>query len=359
MLSFAILPALATAALATVANVPTSLVDADKDVHDAGIGPDQIVAKFVRSSDGAQIYAEAVGDPSNPPIVLVPGYTLSTISFDKQFEDQTMREQLYMIRMDPRGHGQSAMNATEDGHKSELYANDFKAVLDAFKVEKPVFAAWSLGGAMLTDIVVNLGTDAISGYISIAAIPYIGDVLAEVVSESTLQIVPGMQVSNDTDQWKKNAISFEDSLFYDPKTVPFDYKAALIGVAAAEPSEVTKLVITRQQDSDKMKELVKDASIPLLAINGAQDTQRLNGSAVVNTMKAYWPNDLITHTEVDQAGHAVFYDQPEETNEHFRVFTLKATGHEDQIDAKDNGAAAATIPSLFALGALSLYAFLA
>ena len=62
---------------------------------------------------------------------------------------------------------------------------------------------------MLTDIVVNLGTDAISGYISIAAIPYIGDVLAEVVSESTLQIVPGMQVSNDTDQWKKNAISFE------------------------------------------------------------------------------------------------------------------------------------------------------
>ena len=44
--------------------------------------------------------------------------------------------------MDPRGHGQSAMNATEDGHKSELYANDFKAVLDAFKVEKPVFAAW-------------------------------------------------------------------------------------------------------------------------------------------------------------------------------------------------------------------------
>ena len=97
MLSFAIIPALATAALATVANVPTSLVDADKDVHDAGIGPDQIVAKFVRSSDGAQIYAEAVGDPSNPPIVLVPGYTLSTISFDKQFEDQTMREQLYMV----------------------------------------------------------------------------------------------------------------------------------------------------------------------------------------------------------------------------------------------------------------------
>ncbi|KAL1746691.1 Alpha/Beta hydrolase protein [Schizophyllum fasciatum] len=358
MLSFAILPALATAALATVTSVPTSLVDADKDVHDAGIGPDQIVAKFVKSSDGAQIYAEAVGDPSKPPLVLVPGYTLSTISFDKQFEDEKMRENLYMIRMDPRGHGQSAMNDTEDGHKSDLYANDFKAVMDAFKVEKPVFAAWSLGGAMLTDIVVNLGTDAISGYISIAAIPYIGDVLTEVVSESTLKIVPGMQVSNDTDQWKKNAISFEDSLFYDPKAVPFDFKAALIGVAAQEPSEVTKLVISRKQDSDKMKELVKDAGLPLLAINGAQDSQRISGAAVVDSMKKYWPEDKITHTEVDKAGHAVFYDQPDETNEHFLTFTLKATGHEDQIDAVQNGASAA-VPSVLALGALSLYALLA
>ncbi|TRM69000.1 Alpha/Beta hydrolase protein [Schizophyllum amplum] len=359
MKSFAILPFIASAALAAVANVPTSIVDADKDVSDAGVSKDQIVAKFVESSDGSKIYAEAVGDPSNPPLVFVPGYTISTMAFDKQFENETMREQLYMVRFDPRGHGQSVMNASEDAHKSELYADDFKAVLSAFNMEKPVFAAWSLGGAMLTDIIVNIGTDAISGYISIAAIPYIGDVLSEVVSESTMEIVPGMQVSNSTDDWKKNAISFEDSLFYDPKAVPFDFKAALIGAAAQEPSDVTKIVIGREQDSDKFKELIKDASIPMLAINGKQDSQRISGEAIVDSMKKYWSEDLITFTEVDKAGHAFFYDQPEEANEQFRAFTLKSTGHEDQIAAaNNNGASSAALPSLFALSTLLLSAFI-
>ncbi len=55
-------------------------------------------SKFVTSSDGSKIYAEAVGDPTKPALVLVPGYMLSTMVFDKQFEDKELQKELYLVR---------------------------------------------------------------------------------------------------------------------------------------------------------------------------------------------------------------------------------------------------------------------
>lgn len=56
----------------------------------------KIATELVTSSDGSTIYAEAVGDPTHPALVLVPGYTLSTMVFDKQFHDPRLRNELYM-----------------------------------------------------------------------------------------------------------------------------------------------------------------------------------------------------------------------------------------------------------------------
>lgn len=56
-----------------------------------------ITSKLVKSSDGSIIHAEATGNPKGPALVFVPGYTLCTIVFEKQFDDPVMREQLYMV----------------------------------------------------------------------------------------------------------------------------------------------------------------------------------------------------------------------------------------------------------------------
>lgn len=52
---------------------------------------------FVTSSDGARIYAEATGDPTKPALVLASGYTLSTVVFDKQFQDEELKKELYLV----------------------------------------------------------------------------------------------------------------------------------------------------------------------------------------------------------------------------------------------------------------------
>lgn len=54
--------------------------------------------KIVQSSDGNPIYAEAIGDPSKPSMVLVHGFNLSAAALDRLFFDKRMLEDLYMVR---------------------------------------------------------------------------------------------------------------------------------------------------------------------------------------------------------------------------------------------------------------------
>lgn len=41
-----------------------------------------------------------------------------------------------------RGHGQSGKPDTAEGYTSELYAQDFAAVIKAFDVQKPIIVGW-------------------------------------------------------------------------------------------------------------------------------------------------------------------------------------------------------------------------
>lgn len=57
------------------------------------------VSKFLRSADGTQIYADALGDPSKPAVVLIHGFGQSAVSFDTIFEDVEYLEHVYLVRV--------------------------------------------------------------------------------------------------------------------------------------------------------------------------------------------------------------------------------------------------------------------
>lgn len=50
----------------------------------------------LKSSDGCKIYAEAIGDPSRPHVVLLHGYSLSGATFD-DFCRVPSLDQLYVV----------------------------------------------------------------------------------------------------------------------------------------------------------------------------------------------------------------------------------------------------------------------
>jgi len=54
-------------------------------------------AVYVTSPDGTKIWAEAIGNPNKPAVVFVPGFSCSSLAFNKQWSDPSMIENLYMV----------------------------------------------------------------------------------------------------------------------------------------------------------------------------------------------------------------------------------------------------------------------
>lgn len=50
------------------------------------------------SADGANIWAEQIGNPTKPAVVFIHGFGLCSIAFEKQFADVSLQENLHMVR---------------------------------------------------------------------------------------------------------------------------------------------------------------------------------------------------------------------------------------------------------------------
>ncbi|SJL08846.1 uncharacterized protein ARMOST_12217 [Armillaria ostoyae] len=276
-------------------------------------------AQLVPSKDGALIYADAVGDPTKPCLVFVHGLALSGAVFDNLFTNSKLIANFYLVRYDMRGHGRSAMPESLDDYSSEIFAEDFKAVAQAFKIEKPIFVGWSLGGTIVCDIAAHLPKGTLAGVVYLAALPFIGPIMGRVGTPLVLGFLPGLFSTDDVNLSTKTTIDFVDSLFSDPKNVPFSFKTSCLGSALLQSPKACSNVVSRPQDPERLYELAKEG-LPLLALSGTAD-QQVHGDVVVEEMRPYFKNmDVRT---VEGGSHALFYDNEAEVVNSISTFASK------------------------------------
>ncbi|KAK0190048.1 Alpha/Beta hydrolase protein [Armillaria mellea] len=282
--------------------------------------------QLVPSKDGALIYTDAVGNPAKPCLVFVHGFTLSGAVFDNLFINPKLIANFYLVRYDTRGHGRSAMPESLDDYSSEIFAEDFKAVMRAFKIEKPNLRRMSscspfrsLGGIIVCDIAAHLPKETLAGVVYLAALPFIGPIMNRVVTPLVLGFLPDLFRMDDVNLNAKTTISFVHSLFADPKSVPFNLKTSWYGTAMLQPPQVCKNVVSRPQDPEKLYELAKEG-LPLLALSGSADEQ-VYGAVVVEEMRPYYKK-MDVHT-VEGGSHALFYDNETEVVDSISTFASK------------------------------------
>jgi pimeloyl-ACP methyl ester carboxylesterase len=99
-------------------------------------------AKTVTSADGTTIFAQAAGSPSSPALVCVHGFLCTSFAFSKLFADTRLLDKVYVIAYDVRGSGRSGTPIDGESYHGKRYAEDFKAVCEAFGVVKPVILGW-------------------------------------------------------------------------------------------------------------------------------------------------------------------------------------------------------------------------
>ena len=56
------------------------------------------MAVYVTSTDGTQIWAESTGNPAKPAVVFIPGFSCTSLAFDKQWGNSFMKDNLFMVR---------------------------------------------------------------------------------------------------------------------------------------------------------------------------------------------------------------------------------------------------------------------
>jgi pimeloyl-ACP methyl ester carboxylesterase len=98
----------------------------------------------VRSFDGTELAVRAAGDPSDPPIVFVHGFSLDLTTWHYQWTH--LSERYRCVLFDFRSHGRSARAAAGDLSPS-AFGHDLAAVLDAV-VDRPAVLVGHSMGAM-------------------------------------------------------------------------------------------------------------------------------------------------------------------------------------------------------------------
>ncbi|OCH85853.1 alpha beta-hydrolase [Obba rivulosa] len=274
-------------------------------------------SKVLQSTDGTEIYADAVGDPSKPSIVFIHGFSVSSMVFDIVFSDPKFFEHYYLVRYDTRGHGRSGKPEEEDTWQSQRVCQDFDAVVAGFGLKAPFVAAWSMGGTNMADILSFHPPSYVSGLILIAGYPY----TACIPSGTT-----PFTSTTDTPLFQATALAFVGKLTAPGIVLPHRMRQALLGDVMVQPRVCCARFLSRTQNPKGFFE-AGSKGLPMLIVEAEKDSI-FPGKRMVEAVNARehlpgyegWKN--LQTVKIFGAGHMPFFEKPEE----FRAAVLEFVG---------------------------------
>jgi len=122
--------------------------------------------------DRGSLYVVENGDPTDPPIVMLHGVTLSVRTWFYQLESLPAAG-FRAIAFDHRGHGESVLG--EEGHSLENLARDLKTVVEALDLRDAVLVGHSLGGVAVQAFVTmfpEIAAERVAGIVLLSTLAY-------------------------------------------------------------------------------------------------------------------------------------------------------------------------------------------
>jgi pimeloyl-ACP methyl ester carboxylesterase len=128
------------------------------------------------------------------PVIFIPGWSMSGVVFDRQFDHFALSMEFAAISYDPRGQGRSSKPL--DGHYYAQRGRDLAQLIDALGLGEVILAGWSYGVLDMLAYVREFGTARIRAAVVIDGAPRgLGaDPAREWVWESPEQHIKGNSV---------------------------------------------------------------------------------------------------------------------------------------------------------------------
>jgi len=123
---------------------------------------------LVQLDDELTVHYQQAGR-GDSTVLLLPGWTMSTRVFERQFEYFDDSGQFRFISFDPRAHGLSSKTST--GHYYEQHGRDLHAFINALDLDNIILGGWSFGCLATLAYINQFGAGRLSGFIMLDGPP--------------------------------------------------------------------------------------------------------------------------------------------------------------------------------------------
>jgi len=261
----------------------------------------------ISTSDGANIHYEDTG--TGRPIVLIPGWTMSTRLFDRNIS--ALAKDHRVIAMDLRGHGQS--EKVDFGHRMPRYSKDVVDLLDALELEGAILVGWSLGASVLMSYHGLFGAHRAAGFAFIDQTPKNSN------RDGWELGVPGVtaETSTDVSMILENRAGLVDAfvpkMFYAAQD---DADIAWMKDEAYKCPDETAATLMLNHRAQDWRDNIARFNTPLLVMAGRQ-------SAICPYDSSVWIADNAPDAELvtfENCGHCPFWEDADKFNTTLAAF---------------------------------------
>ncbi len=262
-------------------------------------------AGHLETTDGARIYYEDRG--KGQPIVLVHGWICSSRFWQRNVPE--LASEFRVVTLDLRGHGNSSKTLV--GHTIRQYARDLRELIEHLGLQSSVLVGWSLGGPVVLSYYQQFGGDGrlqALGLVDTAPFPF----------------SPAAWNSHPLQNYNYDGMN---AMFADYRADPRRFATGFTTrMPKQRPSEadVEWMVAEQMKTPPWIGEavysdfLMSDYATSLSAITApvivfaANSGLYSRGMAMGKAIAAQLPQS--TFIPFDDAGHILFYEQPQKFN---------------------------------------------
>lgn len=247
-------------------------------------------SRFFTTSDGTRLHYLEAGRGNAHTIVFVPGWTMPAWIWQPQIDAFSSR--YHVIAFDPRGQGQSEI--VLNGYDADRRGRDVEELIQAEGEGPVLLVGWSLGVLDALSYVAQCGDSRIAGL-----------VLVDNSIGEDPPPTPGPRGPKGPKPPRDQArAAFVKGMFHHQQSP--DYLDRLTRASLQLPEPQSKALLSYDKPRSYWKDAVYSTKKPVLYVI----RPRWQGQAANLTAKA--PN--AEAVLFDQAGHALFVDEPQRFN---------------------------------------------
>jgi non-heme chloroperoxidase len=245
-------------------------------------------SRFFTTSDGVRIHFLEAG--KGPAIVFIPGWTMPAWIWEKQIAHFAL--QYRVIAVDPRSQGES--DKVAEGNYPERRARDYKELVDHLKLAPAVLVGWSMGVAEILAYANQFGAGDLRGVVLVDGFV--------VLDEGVQKLFPLWMHTVAMDR-KAFANGFIPSMCKKPQSASYYQRLIADSLKTPTNTAVELGILGRPDWSNALPKL---AQTPVLLVASKPLINQIDAA------RAAIPN---LRSEVfEDAGHALFVDEPERFN---------------------------------------------